>query len=186
MSLFEFLMVLVSIIVGLGIAEVLTGIARRIRYRQSATGYWLHSVLVALIFFALLQQWWEAWNLRAVETWEFHALLLMLAGPVGLYLIAHLLFPERVDGQDFRDYYERHLQPIWWLAAVTVLLATVFRPVVFDRSLLSVDNATSLLFLAGFVTLGLVRRRRLHEVLVPIFLALLLLDIVRWNPAIAA
>ena len=39
MSLFEFLMVLVSIIIGLGIAEVLTGVARQLRSRESTQGY---------------------------------------------------------------------------------------------------------------------------------------------------
>ena len=41
MSLFEFLMVFVSIIVGLGVAEVLTGIAQQIRWRESIAGYWV-------------------------------------------------------------------------------------------------------------------------------------------------
>jgi hypothetical protein len=45
MSLFEFLMVLVSIIIGLGIAEILTGVARQIRCRGSIHRYWVHSVL---------------------------------------------------------------------------------------------------------------------------------------------
>jgi hypothetical protein len=35
MSLFEFLMVLVSIIIGLGMAEILTGVARQVRCRGS-------------------------------------------------------------------------------------------------------------------------------------------------------
>jgi len=39
MSLFEFLMVLVSIIIGLGVAEVLTGIARQFRTRGSTQRY---------------------------------------------------------------------------------------------------------------------------------------------------
>ena len=34
MSLFEFLMVLVSIIIGLGLTEILTGVARMIRCRD--------------------------------------------------------------------------------------------------------------------------------------------------------
>jgi hypothetical protein len=75
MSLFEFLMVLVSIIVGLGIAEILTGVARLIRCRESARPYWVHSLLVVSIFFALLQQWWELWELREVPEWTFIALL---------------------------------------------------------------------------------------------------------------
>ena len=53
MELFEFLMVLVSIIIGLGVAEVLTGVARELRYRKSVQHDWLHAVLVIGIFLAL-------------------------------------------------------------------------------------------------------------------------------------
>lgn len=49
-TLFEYLMVLVSIIVGLGIAEILTGVARQYRHRHTSPGYWVHSCGVALIF----------------------------------------------------------------------------------------------------------------------------------------
>lgn len=55
MSIFEFLMVLVSIIIGLGIAEILRGIARHIRNRDSVSVYRVHSIVVILVFLALLQ-----------------------------------------------------------------------------------------------------------------------------------
>ena len=181
MSLFEFLMVLVSIIIGLGIAEILTGIARQIRCRGSIHGYWVHSVLVTVIFFALLQQWWEIWGLRVVPEWTFHGLVMMLTGPVGLFLIAHLLFPEPMQGADFREYYNGVMRPIWWLAALTVVLATLFRPLVFDSRLVSLDNATSFVMFFGFIALAISRHSILHAVLVPAFLLLVLLDIFQWN-----
>lgn len=181
MSLFEFLMVLVSIIIGLGVAEILTGVARQIRFRASIRGYWVHSVLATTIFFALIQQWWEIWGLRAVPEWTFHALVMMLTGPVGLFLIAHLLFPEPIQGANFREYYNGAMRPIWWLAAVTVVLATLFRPLIFGSDLFTPDNATSLIFFVGFVALALSRRSVLHTTLVPVFLILILLDIFQWN-----
>ena len=46
MQLFEFLMVLVSIIVGLGVAELLTGLARLLRARKSVRFYWVHALLI--------------------------------------------------------------------------------------------------------------------------------------------
>ncbi len=181
MGLFEFLMVLVSIIIGLGITEILTGIARMIRCRASITGYWVHSVIVAGIFFALLQQWWEIWDLRSASEWTFHGLLMMLAGPVGLNLIAHLLFPEPMQGANFREYYYGTMRPVWWLGALTVVLATMFRPLIFGVNLLSPDNATSFLFLFAFIVLAISTRSILHVILVPTFLLLVLFDIFQWN-----
>jgi hypothetical protein len=69
MSLFEFLMVLVSIIIGLGITELLKGVGQMIRYRKSVRTYWVHSVLIVFVMIALLQQWWEIWDLQGVPGW---------------------------------------------------------------------------------------------------------------------
>lgn len=177
MSIFEFLMVLVSIIIGLGIAEILRGIARHIRNRDSVSGYWVHSVAVIFVFFALLQQWWEIWGLQSQSDWTFIGLLMMLSGPIGLFLISYLLFPQPVRGSNYRDYYYGSMRPIWWIAVLTVTSATLFRPVIFGNELFIIDNVTSLLSFLGFITLGLFRNRILHAMLVPAFLALILWDI---------
>jgi len=52
---------------------------------------------------------------------------------------------------------------------------------IFDFNLLSPDNATSLLFIFGFVALAMSRRELLHAILVPVFLLLVLLDIFQWT-----
>ena len=106
---------------------------------------------------------------------------MMLAGPVGLFLIAHLLFPEPMQGANFREYYYGTMRAVWWLGALTVVLATLFRPLIFGLSLLSPDNATSFLFLIGFIVLALSKRSIIHVFLVPTFLLLVLLDIFHWT-----
>lgn len=178
MSLFEFLMVLVSIIIGLGIAEILRGVARLLRNRDSIEHYWVHSVLVVFVFVALLQQWWEIWGVQLMSEWTFFGLLMMLSGPTGLFLIANLLFPQPIRGASIRDYYYGAMRPAWWLGVFTVTTATLFRPVIMGDALVTVDNATSLLGFIGFVVLGLSTNRVLHSVLVPIFLAAIVWDVV--------
>ena len=177
MSLFEFLMVLVSIIIGLGITELLKGVGQMIRYRKSVRTYWVHSVLIVFVMIALLQQWWEIWDLQGVPGWTFPGLLLMLSGPVGLFLITHLLFPRPMRDADIRDYYYGAMRPVWWLAVATVSLATLFRPIVTGDILFRVDNATSFFSFAGFVILALSKNRILHAILVPLFLAGILWDV---------
>ncbi|HEX5673987.1 MAG TPA: hypothetical protein VFX83_01345, partial [Azonexus sp.] len=81
----------------------------------------------------------------------------------------------------FRRYYDGDMRPIWWLAALTVALATLFRPLIIGSNLLSLENATSLVFFIGFVVLATSRRPIIHAILVPFFLLLLLLDIVQWS-----
>jgi hypothetical protein len=185
MSLFEFLMVLVSIIIGLGIAEILTGIARVIRCRDSIQSYWVHSVLVIFVFVALLQQWWEIWGVRGTPEWTFPGLIMMLGGPICLFLMAHLLFPEPVQGANLREYYYDAMRPIWWLAVLAVLLATLFRPLVLKHDLLTVDNATSFIAFIGFVVLAISPNKVLHALLVPILFITILLDVLLLTFSIA-
>jgi len=177
MSLFEFLMVLLSIIIGLGLAEILRGIARHIRNRESASGYWVHAVVVCLVFVALLQQWWEIWGLQNYSGWSFLGLLMMLTGPIGLFLISYLLFPHPVKGANYREYYYGPMRPVWWIAVLTVTLATLFRPIVFGEELFKIDNASSLFGFVGFTVLALSKNRTVHAVLVPALFAAILWDI---------
>ena len=186
MSLFEFLMVLVSLIVGLGLAEILTGIARRIRYRRTCTGYWVHSCGIALIFFALLQNWWELWVLRDIIEWTFSGLALMLLPPAGLYLIGHLIFPSPIENANFKTYYYHEMSSVWWLAVLVAIAATAFKPLAFGQEVINPDNLASLIMAIGFITLASAKNERLHSVLVPGFLLLMLWDIFWWNPVASA
>jgi hypothetical protein len=77
MGLFEFLMILLSVIIGLALTELLTGVASLLRVRETVRFYWVHVVLQFGIFFALLQQWWESWDLAEIEVISF--------GAVGFY-----------------------------------------------------------------------------------------------------
>ena len=186
MGLFEFLMVLVSIIGGLGVTEILTGAARTLRSRTSVRLYWVHLFLVVALFLALLQQWWETWGLRDESEWSFPALLLLLGAPVCLFLMAHLVFPEPVEKADFEDYYYQQMRPIWILGAVAVTASTAFRPLVFGQPLFTASNATSFLGLIGFFVLYTSTRRLTHGILIPLLVVLLLLDILLWSPVIGA
>lgn len=178
MSLFEFLMVLVSLIIGLGIAELLSGIANIIRYRGTTKTYWIHSTFVLIIFLALLQQWWEVWGLRNTPTWTFPGLIMMLSGPVGLFLVAHLIFPEPVKSADFRDYYYSQMRPVLWLSVATILCAVSFRPLVLGTTLFAMDNLSSFLMMAIFASLTVVRKSWYHGTMVSLVLTALLADIV--------
>lgn len=177
MSLFEFLMVLVSLIIGLGIAELLSGIAQTIRYRKTVTLYWVHFTFVLIIFLALLQQWWEIWGLRETETWTFIGLLMMLGGPIGLFLISHLIFPDQIVTVDFRAYYYNEMQPILWIGVCTVITSVTFRPLIFGETLFALDNLSSFVLIAIFVSLSFSRNAIYHGVMVILVLLGLMFDV---------
>ena len=186
MSLFEFLMVFVSIIVGLGVTEILTGVAMQVRHRDTVKGYWVHTAGVLLIFIALIQNWWELWDRRDFEQWSFLGLVLMLVPPASLYLVAHLIFPEPIAGSNLRQYYYERLRPVWLLAIVTAATSSLFGFLTAGQSPFIGDNLSTAVMTIGFIALASSRNVLLHSVVVPGFLMLLLWDIIRWHPVFTA
>lgn len=184
MDRFEFLMVLMSIIIGLGISELLTNVARQIKARKTSRPFWVHSGFVILMFLAFLQIWWEAWELRSVEVWTFPALLMMLAAPAGLFVISHVMYPDVIEGADLEDYYFRNSRVLWSVAALVVISATGFRPLAFGYDLITPDNLSSLMMLVLFVTLAASRRKALHLAGLPAIMAMLVLDIMIFKPVL--
>ena len=169
-------MILLSIIVGLGLAEILTGIARIFRERRQREFSWIHSALVAAVFFGLLQTFWESWSLRAIEEWTFPAMLLMLSSPILLMTIAHVLFPADAQYKNLEEYYFTNPGLPWRLALATVVLGTLFRPIAFGMPLLVRDNATAIPMVMICALLGFSRNRTLHTVLVPLVTIFVILD----------
>ena len=67
---------------------------------------------------------------------------------------------------------------------VAIVASTSFRPLIFGDPLFSMDNATSFVGLAGFVTLFASRRRVFHGLFLPLLLILIIIDILVWTPTI--
>ena len=176
MALFEFLMILLSIIVGLGLAEILTGTAKLLRDGRQSAFSWAHTFVVASIFLALLQVFWESWGLRTIEEWTFPAMLLMLGSPVLLFLIAHILFPGSRKYADLGEYYFHRIRLLWSLAAMTVVIGVLFRPLAFDMPLLVADNLSSAPSLVACILLATVQNRTFHNVMTPLVLLTILAD----------
>jgi cell division protein FtsW (lipid II flippase) len=181
---FSFVMVLLSIIVGLGITELLSNFARQIQTRATSKFYWLHTLLAVIVFIALLQQWWESWDQRLVESWSFPIMLLMLGGPIGLYLVSHILFPKDIDGEDFEKHYFASAPVMYLIGMATVFCASVYRPLSFGHELLDPDNATSVFIFLTFLALATAKSRRLHSILVPLLFGAILLDVLVFHMSI--
>ncbi|QLC22974.1 hypothetical protein HFP51_12730 [Parasphingopyxis sp. CP4] len=184
MTQFQFVMVLLSLIVGLGVTDLLSNVARQLKDRESWKFSWLQSLLVVFVFVALLQQWWESWGLQSIEHWNFGSMLWMLAGPIGLYIAAHLLYPKAAEDVDLETHYFDNSKAFWLIAAAVVVVATLFRPISFGMPLLDFDNLASIVLFGSCMVLGLIKHPLLHKTLAPLLLTALLLDIFVFNPSI--
>ena len=102
MNRFEFIMVLVSIIIGLGVAELLQSVAKIIRVAcrgRTLSLLWLINMLNMFI-----QYFWASWVQADKLDWSYFELLVLLMGPIIMYIICSLLrvpeqHSEELDGQ---------------------------------------------------------------------------------------
>jgi hypothetical protein len=163
---FEHLSVLISIIIGLGIAHLLFNVHRLVVARERVRGYWLAIVWVALVFTAQVQWWWSSFGFRDEVRWNFFYFLFILLSPVSLYLAAAFVLPdiERRRRYDLREYYYRNSRWFFAIMAMSPLL-DAFRRGFEAGTAASFDvwsNAIAALMLASLT----VSRSAVHHVLV--------------------
>lgn len=104
MTFFEYVAVLVSIIVALGIAQILSGFARTIEKPTGQKIYWVHLIWAVWLFVYLIFFWWFEFRLSQVEEWTFYAYLVVVLYATLLYLLSAILFPSREhNGIDFEE-----------------------------------------------------------------------------------
>lgn len=106
MEMFDYVVVITSIIIGLAIAHLLQGLARIIQHPGRRPVYWVHLVWVAYLFLNAVFWWWWEYRLREVGTWTFELYFFVLTYAFVIYLSCALLFPEDFhEYAGFKDYF---------------------------------------------------------------------------------
>jgi hypothetical protein len=165
---FSYLSVLLSIILGLGLTQLLTAAGRLIRHRDRVRVHWLPLAWAALLLLIYVQVWWAMYGLRFRREWTFVAFGIVLAQTATLYVMAAVALPEQVDeGEtDLGVYFDRHHR--WFFAFfLATLVVSVAKDVILGGRLPDRTNLIFHLVLGAGCLLGLsIRRRRFQEVLV--------------------
>lgn len=93
MSTAEYLFVLVSIVIGLGISHVLSGVGNLLVDRARVRFWWPWGSAVLMIFLAHVQFWWGTFTVGNAISTNFFAFLFFLLTPIALYLAAVVVLP---------------------------------------------------------------------------------------------
>jgi len=131
MDPFGYLTVLISIILGLGMTQLLSGLGRLLHERHQVRVYWPTLVWVVLLLVIHVQTWWAMFGLSALRAWTFAAFLVVLLQPILLYLLAALVLPgdRSESATDLRANY--YAQSSWFFGlAVLVLMISLVRDLV--------------------------------------------------------
>jgi hypothetical protein len=94
MDAFEYLAVLISIILGLGIAQLLGGFGRWVEQRGACQPFAPALIWAGILLLIHIQTWWSMFGLRFVTQWTFVRFAVLLQ-PIVLYLLAVLVLQAR-------------------------------------------------------------------------------------------
>ena len=120
MEVFEYLGVLVSVVIGLAITHLVSGTTGVVQERDKIRIFWVHQVWVLNIFLYLAFFWWFFFGWAPLNTWSMGVFWLLLGYALVLSLLAGMLYPTRGAVNDFKEYFFRHHRWFFGLQVVAV------------------------------------------------------------------
>ena len=187
MEIFDYVMIVISLIVGLGLAQLLSGIGElalgKAIGHDPAKPYWIHLLWVAYVFLYLIFFWWFQFNLQRVETWSFPLFSLEVCYAVLIFLLCFVLFPgskRRIS--DYKTYFFAARKWFFGLL-ITVFLVDFVDTAIKGRSYLvdlGLEWALGKVLMIAFLTYAIVTtNKRFHAWFVVLVLMLQVFFILR-------
>ena len=93
MSSFEFIAALMSIIIGLGVTNLLAGAGRAFYRRKENPLDEVHIVLTLATLLLLVLQWWVTFKWNTELVWSFDRFLVLIVWTITLYMLTVFLYP---------------------------------------------------------------------------------------------
>jgi hypothetical protein len=166
---FAYLSVLLSIIIGLAMAEILVGYRTLLLARSIVRIYVPPLIWSAIMLILATHFWWASFGLAGRENWSFAAFSAVLLQTVMMFMGSALVLPKGrpSDAIDLRAHYYRERVPFF-------SFGLLFLAVGFLKLWLLGDplNGPTLFFFAFFTAVTLVAlftsRPRVHEIIAPV------------------
>ncbi len=183
-SPFEYVIVLISIILGMGITQIVSGLASIIHRWEKVKIYWPHLILVILVFLIHIQEWWAAYDMRDYAYWRLPTFLFIILYPVNLYILSRILFPISWRGPviDLKKFYYQNYKRIFLFTITLDVLGII------DNIFLSGYQISEQIvqFLVLAILVFAIGRRSSHELLHKIIASVLMIIfivtlILAWN-----
>jgi hypothetical protein len=126
MDPFSYLSVLISIVLALSIAHLLSALVRVVHNRSRSVLYWPSMTYAYILFVAIIQVWWADYGLSRHAGWTFAGFASTLLIPADLYLLCGLLLPaaDLPSADDMRAAYQSNR--MWFFGGILALPISSF------------------------------------------------------------
>ena len=183
-SQFEYIVILVSIVLGMGITQILSGIAGIVQRWNMVTLYWPHTLWIILVFVFHIQEWWITYELRTYEYWRLPVFLFIILYPVNLFILARILFPLRWsrNSTDLKMFYFENSRKLFAFVLSLSVLSIIQNLFIGGSSLREQIIQMIVATIAATVVVFNLRQVWLHQFVAAIFaIATIIAFAVQWD-----
>ncbi|HTU09679.1 MAG TPA: hypothetical protein VMG08_02175 [Allosphingosinicella sp.] len=178
-TLFSYLGAFVTIVLALGLSDLLMSFHRLLRKARTVRWAGLPIAAAAFVLLSLLSEFFSMWGLVAVERVSFVGLILHLLPTFFIFLAASAVLPDEVDEEPFDlDAFYFSQQRYFYVTLSLAFLGDAPRAlegVPFDLGEILAIVAPSTVVALIFLTLAVSRRRWLHWLGLGLVFALILM-----------
>ena len=166
---FAHLSVLLSIVLGLGITNLLMGLARTVHRRDRVKVYWPAVIWALTLLLIHIQTWWTMFGLRGIDDWNFFKFFLTLQQPIFLFFLSVLVFPEfeRTDDFDMRANFFAHARWFFMIFGALLINSVARTYAVAGHVQSATDLIFHAFFLAGAAAGAILKNEKFHQALAP-------------------
>ena len=127
-SPFEYVSILVSIILGLGITQILSAFSDLLYNYKKVRFYWPHTFWIVFILFLHIQDWFITYQLKDKPVWHLPELFFILLYPISLFCVAKMLLPtnEREERNDMKLFYKSQYPLQFIIVGISIFISILF------------------------------------------------------------
>jgi hypothetical protein len=181
MTPFEFICAFYSVVLGVAVAQLMTGVGRLAEERDRVRGYWVSNVWIVTVLMCDVTNWWGMWGLHDAKRWSIYSFLLLVALSGTVYLTTVLLFPRIPASEEAVIDMEQHYYksgPIFFPAmAAAWVLAFVCNWSFFPITWLSPGNVFPVFMIILCAIAAVTANRRYHAVFAIIGLLVVIVNV---------
>lgn len=144
MTPFEYLSVLLSIILGLAVAQILQGYRGLLLARSRVAVHWPSLIWSAVVLLIVTQSWWVSFGLEDRTDWSFATFAIILLQMALVYMLAALILPDIDPAEpiDLAAHHEAERVP-FFACLLGVVAVSLIKDIMLEGTL---PEATNLVF----------------------------------------
>lgn len=179
-SAFEYVSILVSIILGLGITQILSAFSDLLYHFKKITFYYPHSIWIGFVLFLHIQDWFVTYQLKDKTVWRLPELFFILLYPISLFIAAKMLLPTNEEEERFnmKIFYQTQFPMIFSVISVSIVLSILFNVFFLNKNFIQQIPLLIFLFTMIYLSFYKTQREVIHKVLALIVLFSSILSIV--------